>query len=102
MNIGSGKYHPGGPTFNYKGGKFPCLVELSEGGGISGHILTNVLSHLDDLKLYDNDRKTVLFLHSWLMDMVVVLICVFKNTYVMKTKNGTLFLLFLMEHHCVR
>ena len=57
MNVVSGRYHPGGPSCTYKVKKVPCLVEFSEGGGISGHILTNLLRHLDDLKLYGNDRK---------------------------------------------
>ena len=37
--------------------KIPCIVEFYDGWGISGHNLTNVLKHSDDLKLYDNDRK---------------------------------------------
>ena len=44
-------------SFNLQREKFPCLVKFSEGGGISGHILTNVLRHFDDLKLYENDRE---------------------------------------------
>ena len=55
MNVGSDKYHPDGPTCTYKEGKVPCLVEFSEGGGISGHILTNIPRRLYALKLYDND-----------------------------------------------
>ena len=57
MNVGYGKYHPGGPSCTYKGKTVPCLVEFSEGGGISGHILGYVLSPLDYLKLYDKDRE---------------------------------------------
>ena len=34
----------------------PCIVKISEGEGITGHILTNVLRKLDDLKLYENNR----------------------------------------------
>ena len=37
--------------------KVPFLSKLTEGGIISGHILTNVLKHLDALKLYNNDRE---------------------------------------------
>ena len=37
--------------------KVPFIYEFPEGGGISGHIITNLLKHLDDLKLYDNDRE---------------------------------------------
>ena len=43
MNLGSGKYHPGGPSCTYKGKPVPYLVKFSEGGGIAGHILTNLL-----------------------------------------------------------
>ena len=38
MNVGSNKYHPGGPSCTYKGVKVPCSVEFSEGGRITGHI----------------------------------------------------------------
>ena len=73
MNIESEKYHPGGPSCNYKGGKVSCLVEFSEGGYISGHIITNVLRNLDALKLYENYGKKLFFLYCWLMEMVVIL-----------------------------
>ena len=100
MNVGSVKYHPGGPNCTYKGEKVPSLVEFSEGGGISGHILTNLLMHLDDLKFYDNDRKNgivpemLVDWHGSRFDMF------FKYTYVMKITNGPLFLVFLMEQNC--
>ena len=75
MNIGYGKYHPGGPIFTYKGKKVPCLVGFCEGGGISGNILANILRHLKYFKLCNNYRKkTVLFLRCWLMEMLVILI----------------------------
>ena len=35
---------------------------LPWGGGISGHILTNVLRHLGDMELYDNDRESGILL----------------------------------------
>ena len=57
MNVGSGKYHTGGNSCTYKGKTVPCLVEFSEVGGISRHILTNILSHLNGFKLYENDRE---------------------------------------------
>ena len=38
-------------------GESPCLIKVSEGGDISGHIITNVLRHLDALKLYENYRE---------------------------------------------
>ena len=60
MNVGSGKYHPDGPSCTYKGKILPCLVKFSEEGGISGNILTNVLSNSGDLKLYYNDMENVI------------------------------------------
>ena len=57
MNVVSGKYHTGGTSCTYKGNTVPCFVELSEGGGISGHNLMKVLRHLDYLKWYGNDGK---------------------------------------------
>ena len=50
MNVGSGNYHLDGPTYTYKDKTVPCLVDYSEIEGISGHILMNVIWHLDDLK----------------------------------------------------
>ena len=41
-------------------GGIPCLVKKIEGGVISGHILTNLLKHLDALKMYDNDQENVI------------------------------------------
>ena len=43
MNVGSVKYNTGGPSWNYKGKTVPCIVKFSEGEGISGNIITNVL-----------------------------------------------------------
>ena len=57
MNVGSVKYHPGGPTCTYKGVEVPCIVEFSEVEGILGNNITDVLRHLDDLTLYKNDRE---------------------------------------------
>ena len=60
MNVGFGKYHPGGPSCTYKGKTVPFLVYFYEGGGISGNILMNVLRHLDDLRIYENDSKNII------------------------------------------
>ena len=57
MNVGSGKYHPVGSSCTYKEKTVTCLVEFSKGGGISGNIITNVLNHLNALKLYNNGRE---------------------------------------------
>ena len=57
MNLVSDNYFPGGPTCTYKGKKVPCLVDFSGIGGISGHIIVNILNPLDALEMYDNDRQ---------------------------------------------
>ena len=102
MNVGSGKYHSSGPSCTCRGKKVPCLVEFSERGGISGHIITKVLRQLDDLKLYDNDRKNGI-IPALLVDGHVSSFDLFKiYIYVMKITNGLLFLVFCMEHHCDR
>ena len=38
-------------------GKIPCIVGFSQGGGVSGNFLKNIIRNLDDLKLYGNDRE---------------------------------------------
>ena len=57
MYVGYEKYHPGGTYLTYKGKTVPCLVKFSEGGVIPGHILTKLLRHFDDLKVYENDGE---------------------------------------------
>ena len=74
MNVGSGKYHSYGPNCSYKGKKVPCLIKFSEGWVYQGIFSTKVLRHLDDFKLYDNDRKNGIIPAFFLMEMVVVLI----------------------------
>ena len=102
MNIGSGKYHPGGTSCTYKGEIVPCLVRFSEGGIISGNILTNILRHLDYFKLHENDRKTSI-VPTLLVDGHCSRFDILKkNTYVMKITNRSLFLVFCMGHHCGR
>ena len=99
MNVGYGKYHPGGPSCTYKGKTVPCLVGFSGGQGISGNILMNVLRHLNDLKFYDNDRKNGI-IPSLLVDGngsrfdlgVLKYICD-------EITNGPWFLVFRMGHH---
>jgi hypothetical protein len=36
--------------------KIPCLVEFSDGGGITSAILTKIFKTLDSLGIYDKDR----------------------------------------------
>ena len=51
MNVhdcfGSGKAFPTGPTCEFQGKTLPMLCQWSEGGGISGEILTNILKRID-------------------------------------------------------
>ena len=56
-NTGKGKKFPGGPSCMYKGKEIPAFVEFSESGGMTGKMFVNVLKHLDELGIYDNDRK---------------------------------------------
>ena len=56
-NHGQDKPFPGGPSYNYKGTEIPCYVTFSEGGGINGSILTEIFRRLDELKIYETDRK---------------------------------------------
>ena len=81
MNIGSGKYHPGGTSCTYKGEIVPCLVRFSEGGIISGNILTNILRHLDYFKLHENDRKTSI-VPTLLVDGHCSRFDIFKKKYI--------------------
>ena len=71
MNVASGMYHPGRHSCTYKGKSVPCLLKFSVGGGISVHILKNLLRHLDDLRLYENDREYSIIL-ALLVDVHVI------------------------------
>ena len=52
LNIGEGKYHPGGPTCRYRGKDVKCLTFASESGGITGEILVQILSYFDSIELF--------------------------------------------------
>ena len=41
----------------YKGIEVPAFVTFSEGGGINGSILSEIFIRMDQLHLYDDDRK---------------------------------------------
>jgi hypothetical protein len=56
-NFGEGKIFPGGPKCVYKGKDVPCFVRFCDKGGMTGEILTEVFKTLDDLQLFDEDRK---------------------------------------------
>ena len=54
---GEGKVFPGLPSCWYKGKEIPSYVAFSESGGITPTILTNIFRRLDELKLFDEDRR---------------------------------------------
>ena len=56
-HYGKGNLFPGAPSCSFKGKTVPAFVTFSEGGGINGWILREILKRIDDLKLYENDRK---------------------------------------------
>ena len=56
-NFGKDKLFPGAPSCEYKGKKVPAFVTFSEGGGINGWILTEILKRIDDLGIYNDDRR---------------------------------------------
>ena len=52
MNFDEGKYYPGGPKCHYKGKEIDCLTFASEGGGINGGILVEILKYFDGIDLF--------------------------------------------------
>jgi hypothetical protein len=75
MNIetcfGDGKAFPMGPECTFQGKTLPTLCQWSEGGGISGTIMTNVLWRLDASGVIDKSGGVNPFLladthASWL------------------------------------
>jgi len=51
-NMGKGKFYPGGPTCEFNGKVVDCLTFTSEGGGITGAILVEILSYFDEIELW--------------------------------------------------
>ena len=56
-NKGDGHIFPEGPICDLKGKRIPTFVACSEGGGMDGFILTSILKHLDQVGLYEQERK---------------------------------------------
>ena len=56
-HFGQDKLFPGGPVCKFKGVDVPAYIDFSESGGITGTILTNIFRHLDELKIYHQDRS---------------------------------------------
>ena len=63
---GKGKIFPGGPECNYKGTTIPALIAFTESGGINGTILTAIFKRLDDLVIYNADRR------KWMIPFALV------------------------------
>ena len=52
MNVGKGKYYPGGPTCQYNGKTVDCLTFVLYSGGITGNILVKILTCFDAMELF--------------------------------------------------
>ena len=52
MNIGEGKYYPGGLKCKYNGKEVDCLTFCSESGGITGKILVAILTCFDSIEFF--------------------------------------------------
>ena len=61
QNYGDGKAFPGGPRCQYKGKEVSAFVTFTEGGGMDGWVLTEILRQLDSLELFDEDRENGTF-----------------------------------------
>ena len=55
-NYGPGKLFPGGPTCYFEGREIPAMIRMSDKGGITAEILTDILKTLDTLKVYESYR----------------------------------------------
>ena len=76
--------------------RWAFIVEFSECGDISGHILMNLLRHLNYLKLFDNDRENVIIPVLLVDGHVSSFYLFFWDIYVIKITNGKLFFVFCM------
>lgn len=48
---------PEGPVCHFKGKVVPSFVAFSESGGMDGTIVTDILHHIDDLQVFENNQK---------------------------------------------
>ena len=48
---------PKGPVCQFKGRTIPSFVTFYESGGMDGKILTDILRHLDQLQVFQEDRN---------------------------------------------
>ena len=56
MNVGEGKYYPGGPKCKFNSKVVECLTFGSESGGITGEILVGILQYFDEIDLFPRQR----------------------------------------------
>ena len=66
-----------------------CFVQFYDCEGISGHIITNLLDHLDALKLYENHRENGI-LPVMLVDGHGSRFDLFLNTYNLQSAKSIL------------
>ena len=52
MNLGKGKYYPGGPTCTYNGKTVDCLTYISKSTGITGDILVDIMTYFNQIDLF--------------------------------------------------
>ena len=60
--FGDGNAFPCGPQCQFQGKTLPTLCQWSEGGGISGEILTNILRMMDASEILDRSKGVKPFL----------------------------------------
>ena len=56
-NYGEGKLFPGGPVCQFNNKEVPTMIRYSKSGGITTSILTDILRTVDDLGIYEDERK---------------------------------------------
>ena len=52
MNLGKGKYYPGGLTSTFNGKTVDCLTYVFQSIGITGDILVDILTYFDQIELF--------------------------------------------------
>jgi hypothetical protein len=57
LNIGEGKYYPGGPKCKYNSKVVDCQCYVSESGGITGDILVEILRYFDEIQLFPSEEN---------------------------------------------
>jgi hypothetical protein len=55
VNVGDGKYFPGGPKCKFNGKVVDCVTYVSKSGGITAEILVEILKYFDSIDLFPRD-----------------------------------------------